>query len=243
MTRTNKRAVLPRRRHSNDDKDNITHNDEEESCYVPFPQQSRKARPHHRRSPSSSANLGRRPSLSLLESLRLNSFRLRNSTSNDTHSVPNMASSSRSQIISSDDSSYSDTLHYLDEINAQTGIFNQKSFSKLLDLEQQDVKREEEAAMKNNEAEMMNHTLDVSSLTISQVEPTPSPPTTTRQQGRREEEEGRRRPPRRKTFTFGDDGERPPSLRHLFSKNTSQERERQFNVENELWDCNRGDEQ
>ena len=176
-----------------------------EDDYLPFPQS---------RNLSSQQAAGRRPSL--LESLR-QSFR-RNSIGND--SVPGVVSSS--QVSSLADDMISDELdsHFswanADEINAQTGIFNQKSISKLLENA---AKKDCPECVQPVRPSRRNSTMTSSlrHLTMTSQQPEPTPP--------------RRKVQRRKSFTLGD---KPPSLKLLFSKSIQQEQS--IDVDSEIWD-------
>ena len=102
-----------------------------------------------------------------------------------------------------------------DEINAQTGIFNQKSFSKK--LREDDVKRDcEKPVRPSRRNSTMPSSLRRSTITSQQPETTYP----------------RVKEPRRKSFTLG---EKSSSLKRLLSKRTTQE-ESSFDVERELWD-------
>lgn len=178
---------------------------EPEEDYLPFPQS---------RNLSSRKAAVRRSSL--LESLR-QSFR-RNS--NDKDSIPGVMPSS--QVSSLADDMIPDELDShlswanADEINAQTGIFNQKSISKLLEsATKKDSSECEQAVHPSRRNSTMTSSLRHSTMTSQQPEPTPP----------------RRKVQRRKSFTLG---EKAPSLKHLFSK--SSQEEQSIDVESELWD-------
>ena len=169
---------------------------EPEEDYLPFPESRKTA--------------GRRPSL--LESLR-QSFR--RTTNGSDRSIPTAISSNSldSEGMSTDDLDSHYSWANADEINAQTGIFNQKSITKLLE---DDAKRDcEKPVHPSRRNSTMTSSLRRSTMTSQQPEPTYP----------------RVKEPRRKSFTLG---EKSSSLKRLLSKRTQEESS--FDVERELWD-------
>ncbi|KAK1738631.1 hypothetical protein QTG54_010661 [Skeletonema marinoi] len=185
--------AMRRRSSTSGDTHNVSNCREEE--YLPFPQSHNATR----RLSASFVAVGRRPSL--LESM-CQSFR---KNSND---IPAMSSSQVSSMGSDDsDTICHDSWANVDEINAQTEIFNKKSISKLF----------EGAAKKGcPESELVRSSRRNSTMCSQQ--PVPTSP--------------RRKVQRRKSFALG---ERPPSLKDLFSK--SRREEQGIDVESEIWDC------
>ena len=185
--------AMRRRSSTSGDTQNVSNCRVEE--YLPFPQSHNATR----RLSASFVAVGRRPSLleSMCQSFRKNS-----------NGIPAMSLSQVSSMGSDDsDTICHDSWANVDEINAQTEIFNKKSISKLL----------EGAAKKGcPESELVRSSRRNSTMCSQQPEPT-SP---------------RRKVRRRKSFTLG---ERPPSLKDLFSK--SRQEEQGIDVESELWDC------
>lgn len=156
--------------------------------FLPFPEFSHgKRRIRHI---SSFRASGRRSSL--LDSFRFHPFRRSTNSSGG-----------------SDDLASHDSWANADEINAQTGIFNKKSISKLL----------EDAAKRGSfESEEPVLTVSLHDTPIRSQEPVQTP---------RRKLKSRRE--RRKSFTLGD---RPASLKDLLSIN----RDQGIDVESELWD-------
>ncbi|KAL7444691.1 hypothetical protein ACHAXM_010899 [Skeletonema potamos] len=194
---------------SSDAEEYLSKNREEN--YLPFPESRNAAKRRSsslktpERSPySRKVAVGRRPSL--LTSL-CHSFR--KNSNNSSNTVPTTASS---QVSSLDSDGSDKSCHYswanADEINAQTGI-NKKSVAKLLEDAAKNGRPDYEpvgAARRSSSMNCASEPLDPTSPRRPKVQ-------------------------RRTSFTLG---ERPASLRDLFSKSSREEDS--IDVERELWD-------